>query len=860
MNYVVRLKDASDLGLEQVGGKAGTLAALAASHTVPDGFVIVTDAFVEHFRDNGVEIDNGSGPASSAPDNAALARLRGVRLHPDLAREIRDAYAAMPMVGGRPPMCVVRSSGVGEDDPNTSFAGQHATYYYVDAANMEQRIVDCWLSAWSDAAESYRDRVGFNQPVRMAAIVQMMVAADVSGVAFTRDPTGRRRDAIVIESCWGLGAALVDGRVTPDCYTVHRSSRELIERRIGSKRYKVAEDLLDPIGTRLQTVPRHLQRASTLSDGQVDEVVQLAAACEAALGSPQDVEWAFADGTLFLLQSRPISTVTRISRPISGHWVAFKPVLENFTDALTPLTVDIVRRTLPRFGQFIDGRYYLDFDRLRKWVPLKVNDTELVELALLKSERSDYRIRWPRLFKVVVTLLVAYISTGLLWVRSRHLSFATLADFRARCTSVLADPELDAVDSLRALLTGPNPFAAAPQFPFQVNVSASRYFILLAALRWLLRRFASSFDLAQIAPLCAGTRDMISTQLIDELRETALVAECTPAVRQLLQSDRLEELPNQLAVHPAAAPFVASFESFIAKYGHRGTREIDLAAPRWREDPTPLFVMIRNLLREGFTEPLSVRAEERRDQAEVALNTALSGRSLRWIARWLVERIRYYAALRENTRHYTMLAFATVRTKLLAREQQLLTQGLLSCADDMFYLTWDELSALSTADPLPEQDQHGLQARVRRRRLTHMRRNGSQPPLTINIDYQPQRHAAGVLIGHCASPGVAEGRARLVLDPATDGEIQAGEILVAPYTDPAWTPLFLGAAAIIVETGSYLSHAGTIARELGIPCLVDVAGVMTSLRSGQRLCVDATQGKAFLLADIADLDARGDAS
>jgi phosphohistidine swiveling domain-containing protein len=365
-------------------------------------------------------------------------------------------------------------------------------------------------------------------------------------------------------------------------------------------------------------------------------------------------------------------------------------------------------------------------------------------------------------------------------------------------------------------------------------------------LRWYLRRFAPTFDQAQIAPLCAGTSDMLSTRMLDDLRETAVIAENTPAIRQMLQSDRLEELPNQLAVHPAARPFVAQFEAFIATYGHRGTREIELAAPRWQEDPTPLFVMIRNLLREGFTEPLSVQATLRNDHANAALDSALAGRFKRSTARWLVRRIRYYAALRENTRHYTTLAFMTVRAKILALEAQLLGQGMLKCADDIFYLSWDEIGALQRS-AAPEATR--LQSLIRRRRLTHMRRNRSQPPLTINVEYHPPQPGVGVLTGQCASPGIAEGTVRLVLDPATDGEIKAGEILVAPYTDPAWTPLFLGAAAVVVETGSYLSHAGTIARELGIPCLVDVAGVMDALRNGQRLCVDATQGKAFLLAE-----------
>lgn len=852
MSHIVRLNEAAKRGVDQVGGKAATLGELAHRHNVPDGFVIVTQAFEEHFERHGLDLgDPATGEPGQAPNSETLAHLRTLALDGDLAREVQEAFGALPNVDGRAPTCVVRSSAVGEDDRASSFAGQHATYYYVERAELEQRIIDCWLSAWNDAVLSYRGRIGANEPVRMAVIVQLMIPSEISGVTFTKDPTGRQRDAIVIESCWGLGAALVDGRVTPDCYVLRRGSLELVERRLGSKRFKVAEDLLHPVGTRLQPVPRHLQRSPTLNNTQMRAVAELAAACEVERGAPQDVEWAIANGSLFLLQSRPISTDTREPIPPEGRWVAFKPILENFTDALTPLTVDITRRVLPRFGQFIDGRYYLNFDSLRRWVPLHVSDAELVELALLKSERNDYRLNWARLSAIVGLLAVSYVSTGLLWVRSRHLPFVTLADFRKRCDAMLANSRLDALTTLRQLLLGPHPFAAASQFPFQVNVSSTRYFFLLAALRWYLRRFAPTFDLAQIAPLCAGTRDMVSTRLIDELRQTALVAETTPAIRQLLQSDRLEELPNQLAVHPAAAPFVASLESFIADYGHRGTREVELAAPRWREDPTPLFVMIRNLLREGFTEPLSVQAEIRNQQAEAALDAALAHRAKRYAASWLIRRIRYYAALRENTRHYTMLAFATVRTKVLELEQQLLQQGLLKCADDIFYLTLDEIAELQR-DP----DHNRLQRCIRRRRLAQMRRNRTQPPLTVNVDYRPPRRDAGVLVGQCASPGIAEGTVRLVLDPATDGEIKSGEILVAPYTDPAWTPLFLGAAAVVVETGSYLSHAGTIARELGIPCLVDVAGVMTSLRNGQRLCVDATQGKAFLLAETETGDAR----
>ncbi len=491
-SHIVALGAAAERGADNVGAKAATLGALAAKHRVPAGFVIATQAFVEHFERIGFNLGTHADAApAETPDAATLARLRALPLDADLARDIHEAFAALPTLDERAKICVVRSSAVGEDGASASFAGQHATYYYVARADLEQRVIDCWLSVWSTEARSYRNQMSIDHPVRMAVIVQLMVPSEVSGVTFTRDPTGRRRDAMVIESCWGLGAALVDGRVTPDSYVVRRQSQELIERRLGSKRFKVAEDLLDPLGTRLQTVPRHQQRISTLSDAEVQQVASLAAACEAERGAPQDVEWAYANGTLYLLQSRPISASVSPPAPPPGRWIAFKPILENFTDALTPLTVDIVRRFLPRFGQIIDGRYYLDFDMLRKTIPLVATESEFAELALLKSERSDYRVSWTRLCVVVGVLLVGYIGAGLLWVRSRHIRFETLADFRARCAKVLADPRLDALASMRVLLMGPHPFAAASQFPLQVNVSAARYFFLLAGLRWYLRPFCA---------------------------------------------------------------------------------------------------------------------------------------------------------------------------------------------------------------------------------------------------------------------------------------------------------------------------------------------------------------------------------
>jgi len=212
----------------------------------------------------------------------------------------------------------------------------------------------------------------------------------------------------------------------------------------------------------------------------------------------------------------------------------------------------------------------------------------------------------------------------------------------------------------------------------------------------------------------------------------------------------------------------------------------------------------------------------------------------------LIERIRYYVTLREDTRYYHTMAFATVRQKLLTLEQELLQTSRLRCADDIFFLQWDEAEALAQG----RLEWPDVEHKIRSRRQRHQQQSRVSPPELINLQRAsepPAADRADSLTGDCACPGVVEGNARVIFDPTIDQPLQPGEILVAPYTDPAWTPLFPAAAAIVVEVGSFLSHAGTIAREYQIPCVVDVANCTRNIQTGQRLRVNATEGIVEIL-------------
>lgn len=840
MTWTVSLAGAAVLGQPMIGGKAVRLSELVnAGFDVPPAFVVTTDAFTQHIAAAGAGLLlEGEFPAPEL-----LGRIASHPLAGEIAREILDAFDALAASSRGVLACAVRSSAADEDGTAASFAGQHATYYYTRRDELLARIVDCWVSGFSLEARAYRRQLGIFAPPRMAVIVQVMVPAEVAGVTFTRDPTGLQDDVIVIESCWGLGAALVDGRVSPDAFRVSRSTLAIASRRIGNKRLKVAEALLDPKGSRLEAVPRHLQHASTLTDAQIRSVAELSLACEQTFGVAQDVEWAIADGHLYLLQSRPITRIATPPRPVDGRWVAFKPVLENSTAPFTPLTVDLVRRVLPPQMRFIDGRLYLDFDRLRRLLPFAGEDKTLVDALLLRHAPFRLDLSWRHVLKLSALLVAGYLTAGTLFARTRRLPSGVFADFAQRCESLLANDALDTPRLLAEIVAGRHAFAPIGDLVLHANVASVRYFFLLGLLEALIERRAPELGPAHVAALVAGREDMMSRRMVADLAGLAAVASETPAIRKLLSADRLDELPFQLAAHPDGGPFVEALGAFMARYGHRGTREIEFASPRWREDPTALFAMLRNLLRDGAATNPGQDAGSRRAAALTALERQMRGPLSRLTARYLAARTAYYAAMRENTRHWHSLGFATVRRRLLVIEQQLIADGRLKCPEDIFFLMWDEVVGLREG----RLSWRHVEDRIRTRRLRHQERSRKAPPLGFNVPVEPPAQGNLRLDGTCASPGRAGGRARVIVDPAADGRLEPGDILVAPFTDPTWTPLFLNAAAVVVETGSYLSHAGTIARELGIPCIVDVAGLVDAVRDGQSIEVDATGGSVLLL-------------
>ncbi len=873
---VVWLDDVRRTDVALAGGKGANLGELIANgFPVPPGFVVTAPACERFF--SSVHLSEAvAGLSDSSPSTVAACRaaitetIRTADISAELEAAIMTAHGTLRERCGSAVVCAVRSSATAEDLGEASFAGQHGTYYYVDEDRLLPMIRNCWASLWSEAAVSYRATHGIDHSsAYMAVVVQEMIPSDISGVTFTVNPVTGASDEIITESSWGMGAAIVDGRVTPDRYVLRREGLTLKEKQIARKRFRVSTTMHKESDGRVKQVRFSKQHAQTLSTELAITIAGWAVRAEQHFGVPQDVEWAIADGEVYVLQSRPVTVAGRqafCKNEGGGKYVLLKPLVENFTDPLTPLTANVwLQGPVAAAAALIGGRVYLDVNKLRNIIPLKVNDEQLAQLLYLSFEGvppklhiSLLRLPVAAMFGIALSLMYANA-----YVRSAKLPTDFMDGYRHLAESVNRDPRFGARETFRELLLGTSLlgtlFKPLGNQVLLMNTSAARYMMWFGVLRKVLRRYLPDLPPDALGLLTSGSEGVLSAETGRRISLLAVEARQNETVRRLLTEHPPEQVLPLLRSAPEAARFVTELDTFLAVFGHRAMKEFEFKTPRWEEDPAPVLGMIRNYLLVE-TDPTERERKVAQRRAEVLREIEDGLKDLPFegalhlrtrLIRYLADRVKYFATLRENSRFYWAMGAYIIRKKVLRLEERLIDEGRLRCKDDIFYLDWNEVENL--------RDGHiawlDVQDRITERRREHVRLTKVTPPRMIGIERtvpsanaDPDETDGTVLRGQSASPGQCEGIARVILDPAADAELKPGEILVAPYTDPAWTPLFLTAGAAVVEVGSFLSHAGTVAREYGLPCVVDVSNCTSRIATGDRLLVDGTAGVVRVLS------------
>jgi rifampicin phosphotransferase len=799
--------------LATAGGKGANLGELIrAGFPVPDGVVVTTDAYAAVVEHAGLT----PAIASSAEDagEALRAAFATVEIPDDVRAALLGAYAHL---GGGP--VAVRSSATAEDLPGAAFAGQQDTYLNVVG---EEALLDavrrCWGSLWTERAISYRARRDVDPSgVRIAVVVQRMVPAAFAGVLFTANPVTGARDEVVVDASSGLGEAVVSGLVTPDHYVVDADGR-VRERRRGLREVVVR-------GVEGGGVEHRTEDAlEELPDEVLAELADLGRRVAAHFGRPQDIEWAWADGRVWLVQARPmtalpppplhLSRVQRITGPQIIEYLPYRPYPMDVSGWVARGIGRMVERMLGEIaGVHIDFADVLPESDgvVDRYVPPRPRFTPRVlsaparNLPRLRRCRAAGWTRDPRFtrFEREVRELAAIDVRALAWDELRLLPQRTFDT-----TDLIADLRVDYLP--------------------RVGVDLLRLRLLQA----LLRR-------GDVSGLTLGTH----TRTEDANRELQRLAERVRADGALrtvfgLEPDAIAERIEQ---DPAFAGFRAELAAFRAEYGHRETASpLLMSAPTWGEAPATVLGMVKVLVTDAPPAPPADRAEraERQLLAHPLVRLTRSGRRVRT----LLADARAGIAFREDTHFHGTRVLPVLRAAVLEMGRRLAEAGVLRDADDVLHLRLEELEGLAEPATLAPADAERIRAAARARSARRAELAGV--PLIAPADLFPDRASRGdaLVSGTPASGGRATGPVRVVRESAEFGKLCSGEVLVCPYTNPSWTPLFQRAAAVVVDTGGAGSHAAIVAREYGIPAVMGTGNGTSVLADGQVVTVDGDTG------------------
>ncbi len=849
MQFIRRFSEIDENDLPRVGGKGLNLGKLTkAGFSVPQGFCVSTDAY--RFSVECLSEENASN-------------VKDVVLAPELIEAILIARKEL-----RTDTVAVRSSATAEDLEDASFAGQQDTFLNVKSDEILNALKACWASLWSERAIAYRRTQGIpNEGLAMAVVVQEMCAADVSGVLFTVSPFNE--NVSIVESNWGLGESVVSGEITPDSFQISRETGEVLEKTVAIKREMITTSGVSEVSSAQQNTP-------SLTDEQLKQLGQIGIQVETFYGRPMDIEWALSDGEFVLLQARPITTDTKahisidqkdgeIEKLRQAEIQKLKTLADthgtvwshhNLAEVLPaplPMTWAIIRKFMSGSGglgkayrglgfhpsksvenigilDLICGRIYVNLNRESKlffegfpyahdFAELKRNPQKAMYAQAMPNIKHGTSSFWFKLPIHIIRMTKAELQ---------------LRKFRSDFDQVLTEQEF-------------------PKFREMVEVEQDLSYSELSDAE-LVEKFKEwcQKTLDDFAPkaltatlLAAFSLQRLEAGLqkcIDETEGKGLASRLISGLSGNLTVETNENLQR-------IASGQISVADFLNDYGHRTVNEFELAQPRWREDTSYLEQIIASFSQQDlgsngrtqedkqyFTRQIKQREEGEKELTEVIKNKS----GLRKQIESELDFTRRYMPFRETAKFYLMLGYEQIRRALVELDNRYTLNG------GIFYLVPDELDQLISGEDFGDMI---AQRKTQRDLLLQI----EMPDVVFSdsldcIGTALPTDDAETYIGVGVSAGVAKGRARVLLKPSDIRPFERNYILVCPSTDPAWTPLFLHAAGLVMERGGLLSHGAVVAREYGVPAVANIPNATQNISDGQMLQVDGNHGTVSIIS------------
>ncbi|MFL0267426.1 phosphoenolpyruvate synthase [Candidatus Clostridium radicumherbarum] len=870
--------DKKDLLL--VGGKGANLGEMTcAGFPVPYGFCVTTESYKEF-----IEYNNLLEFIALVIKDASLENINqiGEKIREKIKQSVIPKHIEKEIIKsinktGADNYYAVRSSATAEDLAFASFAGQQDTYLNIKGEKeLLDSVENCWASLFTNRAIIYRIQNKIeHEKVHMSVVVQKMVLPDVSGIMFTADPISGSRKIISIDASFGLGEALVSGLVSPDIYKYNKSSSQIENKTIAEKRIAIIP--VEGGGTKKVELTAEKAISQVLQDSQIKSLAELGMAIEKHYGSPQDIEWCLENGKLYIVQSRAITSLFPLPQPLPEDdalhvYISFNH-FQVMTAPISPLGIDMLRMILPfdrevRSGEEYKivksaaGRIYLDLsDILQYKKPKEVissflsNADALMSKALVELiSQPDFETRIKKdnnsgkaLRKYFIPIVFKAMKNIIYKKPEGTVEFIELyIDKRVKQTTETINKAKQGIEKLETIFK-----TASFYNDFQVLLPIMAPAMLsFKALETLEQKLIGTRKYTDI--IVKGLEGNITTEMGLLVGDLADIVRNSPDLIREFTSEDYITLYARINKLTGNEEFKKKFNAFMDIYDMRAAGEIDIAKDRWIENPQPLakaIMAIVNTSEEGIHRKEYKETIERAKQASSEFIREVEekhGKVKGKIARRMIRLLRNYMPIREHPKYLIMKFILTYKQAFLEEAKVLVQKGQLLEVKDIFYVSfWELYNAVENNESLVKL--------VKNRKEEYEYFNKLTPPrvLTsygeeIKAGYKRDNLPEGALPGMAVSSGVIEGIARVITDPSK-ATLNKGEILVAPYTDPGWTPLFINASGLVMEVGGLLTHGTVVAREYGIPAVVGITDATKKIKTGQKIRVDGNSGFVIIV-------------
>ncbi|MDF2382733.1 phosphoenolpyruvate synthase [Nostoc ellipsosporum NOK] len=860
-SYLLDLSQINHTHLSIAGGKAANLGELSTIKevNVPPGFCVTTTVWRQLAGNAAISklIDQLSFSNDRDWIREISRQIRGAIEAVSIPEVLATAIREMLATYGEHHAYAVRSSATAEDLPGASFAGQQDTYLNIIGADeILKHIIRCWASLFTERAVIYRIQNGFDHhKVELAVIVQQMIFPEVSGILFTADPVTGNRTVTSIDAAFGLGEALVSGLVNADQYKVREG--KITDKQIGLKTMTICASPNG--GTQQQPLEPARQHQPSLPDQHILELARTGRTIEAHFGSPQDIEWCLADGQLYIVQSRPITTLFPLPVVNDNERHVYISVghQQMMTDVMKPLGIAFRQIITPRPMYVAGGRMFVDiaqalsvpalqktmietmgqFDLLIKdalltllergdFIQLKENNGE--DEKVISTEGFRNRVQND---PAIAARLIEKCETELAALQEniKDKSGIGLLDFikndTQRLVKTIGDPQ-----SMSLILA----------------VMDASVWINEKMKEWLGEKNAAD-TLTQSAP------GNITSEMGLELLHVADVIRPNAEVITYLEETRNDDFLNDLDLLKGGKEVRTAIENYLEKYGMRCTGEIDITRTRWSEKPLTLVPLILSNIRNmtpgaGYLKfEQGLKEAMKKEEELLSRLKELPGAEEKISeTKRMIDLVRMFAGYREYPKYHMMCCYFIYKKALLDEARQLVTTGVLKSKEDIYYLGFEELYEVVRTKEIDY-------ALIDKRKEEYRLYEKLTPPRIMTSDGEVMngryRHGdipEGALPGLAVSSGVMEGRARVILN-MEEADLEEGDILVTAYTDPSWTPLFVLISGLVTEVGGLMTHGSVIAREYGLPAVVGVEKATQLIKDGQRIRINGTEGWVEML-------------